>query len=71
VKPEVERQLRESFQRSGEIFDRSRMDRLFKDNAALLPVDADPYQDVTIRRDTHAGMIDLVFDFRSCPGTGI
>jgi len=70
VKLEVESQLRQSYQQSGEVFDKSRMDKFFRENAKLLPADATPDKDVSIHRDTRAGMLDLVFDLRKCPGPG-
>lgn len=71
VNPQIESQLRQSYQQSGEVFDRSRMDKFFKDNQAILPVDFAPDQDVSIHRDATAGILDLIFDLRKCPGAGI
>ena len=68
--PKVEEQLRESFQKSGEVFSKERMEQFPKKNKAVLPPDMALDQDFSIRRDVYAGMIDLVFDFRACPGAG-
>jgi len=68
VEPELERRLRESYQQSGEIFSKRKMEEFFHNNKAILPTDAQPDEDVGILRDTQAAMIGVLFDFRTCPG---
>lgn len=71
ARPQVERQLKESFQKSGEVFDKSRMEQFIKENLTLLPPDAAADQLLSIRRDAFTGMVDIVFDLQTCPGTGL
>ena len=44
------------------------MEQFLKENRAVLPPDMALDEDMNIRRDVYAGMIDIVFDFRACPG---
>jgi len=62
--PVLERRLRESLQRSGEVVDKSRLDQFVFENASLFSSTADRV--VQIHRDVYAGTIDLMFDLRSC-----
>jgi len=71
ARPQLERQLKESFQKSGEVFDKSRMEQFIKENLTLLPPDAAADQLLSIRRDAFTGMVDIVFDLQTCPGTGL
>lgn len=68
--PTLEAQVR-SIVRPGEIFNPATLDEFFKDRKAVLlsglyPTDAyiSPY---TAKRNVRTGIVDLTFDFRSCP----
>lgn len=68
VNPEVEQRLRASYQQSGELFSKSRLEQFIHDNKSLMPKDVRPDEILTFRRDTGAGMVGITFDFRTCPG---
>lgn len=69
VEPKLERQLRESYQRSGEVFSKLRLEQFVQENMAIVPRDVEKDEVVEFHRDTKEGMVDLTFDLRSCPGT--
>jgi len=54
--------------KTGAFFSKERMEQFLKENRAVLPPDMALDEDMNIRRDVYAGMIDIVFDFRACPG---
>ena len=54
--------------RPGEPFNKALVDELLRQNKALLPADAS-WQDVHLTRNTKEGVVDLGFDFYSCPKT--
>ena len=58
--------LMESLPKPGDIFDDSRLDEFFKVNRAILPSDVSR-DDVSLRRDTKARTVAILFDFRTCP----
>lgn len=58
-------QLRLQF-RPGELFNKALVDDLLRQNKSLLPADAS-WQDVRIGRNTKEGVVDVRFDFYSCP----
>ena len=67
--------LRESSQnrlkpqlRTGEPFNKALVDELLRRNKSLLPADAS-WQDVYLTRNTKEGVVDVRFDFYSCPKT--
>jgi outer membrane protein assembly factor BamA len=53
--------------RTGDIFDAREIDLVIHQNRAFLPADASR-RDVALRRNARAGLVDLTFDFRLCPG---
>jgi outer membrane protein assembly factor BamA len=52
--------------RPGEPFNKARVDELLKRYKSLLPADAS-WQDVRLKRNTKEGVVDMNFDFYSCP----
>jgi outer membrane protein assembly factor BamA len=58
--------LMESLPKSGEVFDRTRLDEFFKLDRAILPSDASR-DDVNVRRDLKTRTVAILFDFRTCP----
>lgn len=52
--------------RTGEPFNKALVDELLKRNKSLLPADAS-WQDVHLTRKTKDGVVDVRFDFYSCP----
>lgn len=62
----TQNQLRPQF-KPGDIFDGNLIDELLRRNKSLLPSDAS-WRDVEITRHIKEGVIDLRFDFYTCPG---
>lgn len=56
--------------RPGELFNKAMVDELLKANKAVLPADAS-WQDVRLTRNTKEGVVDVRFDFYSCPKASI
>ena len=52
--------------RSGDVYNRSLIEELLKRNKTLLPWDVS-WKDVQLVRNTKEGVIDLCFDFYTCP----
>jgi outer membrane protein assembly factor BamA len=52
--------------RPGEPFNKALVDELLARNKSLLPADAS-WQDVHLTRNTKKGVVDVRFDFYSCP----
>ena len=52
--------------RPGEAFNKALVDELLARNKSLLPADAS-WQDVHLTRKTKEGVVDVRFDFYSCP----
>jgi outer membrane protein insertion porin family len=63
--PTLEAQLR-SLIRPGEIYDGGIVYDFYKENKWGMPSDLWP-EDLETHRDVKAGIVDLLFDFRSCP----
>lgn len=61
-------QLLRALPQPGEIFDPARVQAAFERNKKILPADASPDEDVSIRRDTKEGSVSMLFNFRPCPG---
>jgi outer membrane protein assembly factor BamA len=53
--------------KSGDIFDVRYRDELLRQNKSILPNDASA-SDVGLQREEREGVVNLTFDFRSCPG---
>jgi outer membrane protein assembly factor BamA len=66
VNAATQQKLLESLPKSGQIFDRTRLDDFFKTNQAILPSDASR-DDVSIKRDPKSKTVAISFDFRTCP----
>ena len=56
--------------RPGEPFNKALVDELLHWNKSLLPTDAS-WQDVHLTRNTKEGVVDVRFDFYSCPNTTV
>lgn len=56
--------------RPGEPFNKALVDELLRWNKSLLPTDAS-WQDVHLTRNTKEGVVDVRFDFYSCPNTTV
>ena len=52
--------------RPGEAFNKALVDELLARNKSLLPADAS-WQDVHLTRNTKEGVVDVRFEFYSCP----
>jgi outer membrane protein assembly factor BamA len=52
--------------KTGDIFDRSALQDVLKQNASLLPPDVSE-RDVSLGRDKRLGMVNLWFDLETCP----
>ena len=69
VNPMVEQRLRASYQQSGEVFNKRTLEQFLQESKTYIPEDVEPDEVVSIHRDTSGGVIGIVFDFRTCPGT--
>ena len=58
--------LTESLPKSGQVFDRTRLEEFFKVNRTILPSDVSR-DDVNVRRDPKSKTVAILFDFRTCP----
>lgn len=65
LNPGAENAVKSSF-RTGDIFDSGLIGRFISENKPLLPEDASP-TDVTASRNVKSGIVDLTFDFLTCP----
>jgi len=52
---------------NGEIFDYDVFEKFFKENKSVLPPGLSLENDIHVLRHVRAGIVDLTFDFRSCP----
>ncbi len=66
--PKTQARLRPQLE-SGELFNRNLVNELFKRNKTLLPADAS-WEDVDVIRNQGDGVVDLRFDFYTCPKLG-
>lgn len=53
----------------GTIFHRSLIVEFYKQNESLLPADASPQEDTTIKQNPYTYTAAILFDFRACPKT--
>jgi len=58
--------LTESLPKSGQVFDRTRLEEFFKVNRTIFPSDVSR-DDVNVRRDPKSKTVAILFDFRTCP----
>ena len=63
--PEIERILRAEI-KAGDVFNDQLLKIFFEKNETALPPNA-PHEDVSIHHDVRTGIVDLDFDFWSCP----
>jgi hypothetical protein len=54
--------------KSGDIFNERDLNELLRQNKPLLPMDASR-DDVGLERESREGVVNLTFDFRTCPGS--
>jgi outer membrane protein assembly factor BamA len=54
--------------KTGDVYDKSLIEELLGRNKALLPSDVS-WEDVQLTRNTKEGLVDMLFDFRTCPKT--
>jgi outer membrane protein assembly factor BamA len=50
----------------GQVFDGHSLEDFLKENKSLLPTDASADKDITIRRDSDDGTVEIILDFRRC-----
>jgi outer membrane protein assembly factor BamA len=62
----MQERLAGSLPKPGEILDRDRLEEFCKANRAILPSGVSR-DDMSVRRDTKARTVAILFDFRTCP----
>ena len=50
----------------GQVFDSQSLENFVKENKSLLPIDASAQNDITVRRDSDDGTVEITLDFRRC-----
>ncbi len=58
--------LLRSLPQPGQVFDSHSLDDFLKKNKSLLPADASADKNITIRRDSNDGTVEIILDFRRC-----
>jgi hypothetical protein len=64
--PKLEARLR-AVAHPGEIYYPNVVADFFEENKSVLPLGVSPWEEMRVLRNVKAGIVDLVFDFRTCP----